>query len=83
MNEDELIQSMNVRTVNHNGDRHLVSVPITLDICKQTKDRIGNHKQVVLTWRDDVVAVVENPEIYPNRKEEICTKTFGTRSLKH
>lgn len=32
---------------------------------------------------DDVLAVIEEPEFYDNRKEEICTKTFGTRSVLH
>ena len=32
---------------------------------------------------EDVLAVIEEPEFYDNRKEEISCKTFGTRSLKH
>jgi 3'-phosphoadenosine 5'-phosphosulfate synthase len=32
---------------------------------------------------DDVLAVIEEPEFYDNRKEEIACKTFGTRSVKH
>ena len=32
---------------------------------------------------DDVLAVIENPEFFDNRKEEIATKTFGCRSVLH
>jgi hypothetical protein len=31
----------------------------------------------------DVLAVIEEPEFYDNRTEEITTKTFGTRSVLH
>jgi ATP sulfurylase len=30
-----------------------------------------------------VLAVIENPVFFENRKEEICTRTFGTDSRKH
>ena len=29
------------------------------------------------------MAVIENPVFFDNRKEEICTRVFGTFSLKH
>lgn len=29
------------------------------------------------------MAVIEEPEFFDNRKEEICAKTFGTHSRKH
>jgi len=29
------------------------------------------------------LAVIEEPEFYPNRKEEISARTFGTQSVKH
>lgn len=32
---------------------------------------------------DHVLAVIENPVFFDNRKEEINTRTFGTTSLKH
>ena len=30
-----------------------------------------------------VVATIENPVFFDNRKEEICSRTFGTFSTKH
>lgn len=32
---------------------------------------------------DEVLAVLENPTFFDNRKEEICAKTFGTKSITH
>jgi hypothetical protein len=29
------------------------------------------------------MAIIEEPEIFDNRKEEICAKTFGTHSQNH
>lgn len=65
------------------GARHLMSVPITQDITADQKKQFENAPRVAITWEDKVVAVIEQPEIYPNRKEEISCKTFGTRSVKH
>ena len=45
-----------------------------------------DHKRIALKCSkisDDVLAVIEEPEFFDNRKEEICTKTFGTRSKLH
>jgi ATP sulfurylase len=44
---------------------------------------LEKHRKFTLRWADDILAVVEDPEFFDNRKEEICAKTFGTRSLKH
>jgi ATP sulfurylase len=32
---------------------------------------------------EDILAVIEDPVFFDNRKEEINTRTFGTTSLKH
>ena len=32
---------------------------------------------------DKVLAVISKPTFFDNRKEEICTRTFGTFSAKH
>lgn len=32
---------------------------------------------------DEPLAIIEGPEFFENRKEEIATKTFGTRSVNH
>jgi len=38
---------------------------------------------VALKFNDEIVAVIHKPSFFPNRKEEICTRTFGCFSAKH
>ena len=84
MNEQELIESMNMNTVTcDEGKRHILSVPITQYLTKEQKSELEGHPRIVLKSSDEVLAVVEQPEFFDNRKEEICAKTFGTKSIKH
>jgi 3'-phosphoadenosine 5'-phosphosulfate synthase len=55
-----------------------MSIPITLSCTSYTKDVIGNAAAVALvTQMGQTVAILRNPEIYANRKEEIVTRMFG------
>lgn len=87
MNEQEFLESMNMNTVTDaDGKKHILSVPITHHITTEQRDAMKDHKKIALKCSkisDDVLAVIEEPEFYDNRKEEICTKTFGTRSVLH
>ncbi|KAL7539751.1 hypothetical protein ACHAXR_009573 [Thalassiosira sp. AJA248-18] len=61
-------------------DRVSMSVPITLSCTGYTKDAIESspHNAVALTSQmGNIIAILRNPEIYPNRKEEIVTRMFG------
>ena len=61
-------------------DRVSMSVPITLACTEYTKAAIesSNKGAVALTTQmGEIVAILRNPEIYPNRKEEIVTRMFG------
>jgi 3'-phosphoadenosine 5'-phosphosulfate synthase len=83
MNEDELIQSLNMNTVRKGSEAHLMSVPLTLDVSAADKKRLEGQTKIGLTYNQELLAVIEEPEFFENRKEEISTKTFGTRSVKH
>lgn len=84
MSEQELLESMNMNTItDSNGDRHMLSVPLTLSISKEQREELAGQDNIAVTWGDDIVATIHEPEFFDNRKEEIATKTFGTRSLKH
>ena len=87
MNEQELLESMNMNTVpGKDGQKHILSVPIVLSLTEAQKAEFEGKEHIALKCgevSDDVLAVISNPEFFPNRKEEICTKTFGTRSVKH
>lgn len=68
------------------GKRHLFSVPITQSLSKDEYETLKNEKKVALKCSKvspNVLAVIENPTFFENRKEEISTRTFGTMSTKH
>lgn len=61
-------------------DRVSMPIPITLSCTSYTKDAIESspHGAVALTTQmGQIVAILRNPEVYPNRKEEIATRMFG------
>lgn len=63
-----------------------MSVPITLSCTTYTKEAIEvSNKQAVtlVTQMGQSVAILRNPEIYVNRKEEIVTRMFGVIDPDH
>lgn len=63
-----------------------MSVPITLSCTAYTKAAIesSSHDAVALTTQmGRIVAILRNPEIYNNRKEEIVTRMFGVIDMGH
>jgi ATP sulfurylase len=76
-----------MRTITDNeGKRHLFSVPITQSVTKEEKEALKDEKRIALKCSaisDDVLAIIENPVFYENRKEEISARVFGVQSRKH
>jgi len=84
MNEIELVESLQMQTVTGaDGIPHMLSCPITQHVSNEEKAALEGAKQVALKHNGHVIAVVNEPEFFTNRKEEICTRSFGTWSLKH
>ena len=88
MNELELLESMQMKTITDStGKRHLLSVPITQHLTADQKAALEGESRIALRCTalgsDDVLAVIEKPTFFENRKEEICTRTFGTFSPEH
>ena len=68
------------------GKKHLFSVPITQDVTNEQHETLkGAHKVALRCSKisDQVLAVIEEPVFFENRKEEISARVFGTFSLKH
>lgn len=68
------------------GKRHLFSVPITQPVTKEQADSLKGEKKIALKCSkvsNTVLAVIENPVFFENRKEEISARIFGTQSVKH
>lgn len=88
MNELQLVESLHMKTVtDSNGKRHLLSVPITQHVTNEEKAKLEKAGKVALRCSaisgDKVLAVLHKPSFFANRKEEICTRTFGCFSAKH
>jgi 3'-phosphoadenosine 5'-phosphosulfate synthase len=87
MDEMQLLEVMQMKTLTVNGHKHLFSVPITQHVTKEQKEALKGEKRIALrspkVLSGEVLAVIENPVFYENRKEEISTRIFGTFSLKH
>ncbi len=63
-----------------------MSVPITLSCTSYTKEAIeGSSKRAValVTQMGQTVAILRDPEVYDNRKEEIVTRMFGAIDMDH
>jgi len=66
-----------------------MSVPITLSITEYTKTLIdeagadGVKAVALVTQMGETVAILRDPEIYANRKEEIVTRMFGAIDMGH
>jgi len=87
MNEMELLEVLQMQTVtDETGHPHLLSVPITQHVTAEEKAALEGAASVALVCPElgeDVLAVINGPQFFDNRKEEISTRTFGTFSLKH
>jgi len=84
MNELEFLESMQMKTItDKQGKRHLVSVPITMHVNEEQKALIGDAKKFAIKYKGVIYAVVNEPEFYENRKEEVCARTFGSFSPNH
>jgi len=88
MNELELLEVMNMKTITDGeGKRHLLSVPITQSVTAEQKAEFEGKPKIAIKCSaigsDAVLAVIENPVFFDNRKEEICARTFGCMSQNH
>lgn len=88
MDELQLLEVMQMKTLTDStGFRHLFSVPITQHVTTEQYEALKTEKRIALrcpkVCNNEVLAVIENPVFFENRKEEICARVFGTFSLKH
>jgi 3'-phosphoadenosine 5'-phosphosulfate synthase len=88
MDELQLLEVMQMKTLTDSlGNRHLFSVPITQHATKEQAEALKSQAKIALrcpkVLGGEVLAVIENPVFFENRKEEICARVFGTFSLKH
>lgn len=71
---------------NENGKQFCVSVPITQHVTEEQRNLLVREPKIAIKCPEignQVLAVIESPEFFENRKEEISTRVFGTSSVKH
>lgn len=87
MNELELLEVIQMKTItDSHGKKHLFSVPITQHVTKEQATELKGEKKIALKCSKltpNVLAVIEEPVFFENRKEEISARIFGTQSVKH
>lgn len=88
MNELELLECIHMKTMTNQatGERLPLSVPITQYVTKADRERLEGQSKIAIKCpaiSDQILAVIEEPEFFENRKEEISARVFGTQSVKH
>lgn len=59
------------------------SIPIVLPVHTNDKDRLDGCPAFTLRYDNKPVAILRNPEFYEHRKEERCSRQFGTSNQGH
>lgn len=58
------------------------SVPIVLSCTENDKSRLADASAIALYYNEKPVAILRKPEFYYQRKEERCSRQFGTNNKK-
>lgn len=82
MRESEYLQSQHFGCHLEGGVTNQ-SIPIVLAATTEDKERLENEESIALRWKGKVYAVLRQPEFFPHRKEERCSRQFGTSSPGH
>ena len=59
------------------------TIPIVLPVSKGTKERLEKEPAIALMYDGKRYAILRNPEFYPHRKEERCSRQWGTSNPGH
>ena len=87
MNERELLEVVQMKTLtDEDGTKFVLSMPLVLSITSNQKAWFTNKEQLAVKCPDlsnHILAIIDKPEIFEYRKEEICARVFGTTTDKH
>lgn len=82
MREAEFLQSQHFGCYLEGGVTNQ-SIPIVLPVTTEDMKRLENEPAFALKHNGKVYAVLRQPEFYPHRKEERCSRQFGTSCRGH
>jgi len=79
MREDQFLQSLHFNALIQDT---LITMPlnIVLPVSTEAKEKLQGANQICLYYQSKPVGLLKNPEFYAHRKEERCTRQFGTNS---
>lgn len=86
MREQEYLQVLHFDCIRNEVEpsiRENQSVPIVLSCTEADKERFTESSAISLYYDGKPVAILRKPEIYEQRKEERCSRQFGTNDQKH
>lgn len=81
MREHEYLQALHFNCVRNDDEpsiRENQSVPIVLSCSEADRSRFADASAIALYYNGEPVAILSKPEIYFQRKEERCSRQFGT-----
>nr|XP_023686668.1 bifunctional 3'-phosphoadenosine 5'-phosphosulfate synthase 2 [Paramormyrops kingsleyae] len=82
MREREFLQVLHFGTLLDGGTINM-SVPIVLPVSTENKELLDGCTAFALEYKGRQVAILRNPEFYEHRKEERCSRQWGTSCPKH
>lgn len=85
MRENEYLQTLHFNCILTDDaiNRNNQSVPIVLSLTESDKKRLEDVSALALTYGGKLLAILRNPEFYYQRKEERCSRQFGTNNREH
>ncbi|KAM6185954.1 bifunctional 3'-phosphoadenosine 5'-phosphosulfate synthase 2 [Rhynchocyon petersi] len=82
MREKEYLQVLHFDTLLDDGVINM-SIPIVLPVSSDDKKRLEGCSELALEYGGRRVAILKGPEFYEHRKEERCSRVWGTTCEKH
>ena len=82
MKEREYLQCLHFATLLDSGVVSQ-SIPIVLPVTTEDKERLEEEEDIALVYEGRLIAVMHSPEFFPHRKEERCSRQFGTANRGH
>ncbi|XP_068986488.1 bifunctional 3'-phosphoadenosine 5'-phosphosulfate synthase 2-like isoform X2 [Bombus flavifrons] len=83
MREYQYLQCQHFKTIEQNGDVINQSIPIVLPVSTEQKESYTAAPALTLKYKDRDIAILRRPEFFAHRKEERCSREFGTNDLGH
>ncbi|XP_033319988.1 bifunctional 3'-phosphoadenosine 5'-phosphosulfate synthase 2-like [Bombus bifarius] len=83
MREYQYLQCQHFKTIKQNGDVINQSIPIVLPVSTEQKESYTTAPALTLKYNGQDIAILRRPEFFAHRKEERCSREFGTNDLGH